>query len=417
MVKDIIKFFFYFIIISFMLIGGNLHILGPFSARHLSMFMLFIVYFVNGTKVQSGKIKPAHLNIYLIFLGVYIVCNVLNGEFLTSVFLQSFYTYHIPCLALVFGLPAIIKNEHDLRIMVKCIIALFLINLILSYLQFNNNSVAWIVASQISSSAEEGIESAELYNNAYGSIFGYSIVMGLFGFVVTNGYFIASYLPIATSSIYKGRVNLIIGIIILLFTIYIGYVVQQRMAFIMILLYVFYLVAIKTQKARIVLWTGIGLVVIFVLQSSFWETLEFGRLTTSQNNDTRLSIFDDFIDYIGSSESIFGGQVAYHEKYHKYQHNTFTASYTLGGIFTFVTYCILYFKLLITSTRIMRSKTSESKTNSYVLSFALSSIVFLGYSLTHTAGVHSGSPMFWLVYSLLFISIEFENNKNNISYD
>lgn len=413
MIKDAIKFACFFLIVSFMLIGGNFHIFGPLSARHIAMLVLFLLYFISRSSGKVYRISPSHLKLYVCFLIVYALCNILNGEFLTGKFLQSFYTYHIPCIAMILGLQSMIKDKKDLDIMVKCIVSIFIINLLVSYLQFQNNSIAWVVASQISSSAEEGIEAAEMYNNAYGSIFGYSIVMGLFGFVVTNGYFIASYLPVATNSLQKNKINFVAGLCILLITIYIGYVVQQRMAFLMILLYIFYLITIRTKNTVNLLIVGIILLIVFLSQSSFFETLDMGRLTTNQNNDTRIGIYHDFWDYISSGDSFFGGQVAYHEKYHKYQHNTFTASYVAGGFFTFIVYCLLYFKLLQSSFKVMWQRRKDSLTSAYTISFALSSIFFLLYSITHTAGVHSGSPMFWLAYSLMFYAIEFENNKYN----
>lgn len=405
--KKVILIIAFFLLNFSILCGGNFQLLGPFSLRHIAMLVLFVVAFLNRTRISS---KHFMLPMYLIYLGVYTICNIINSEVSTHSFLQSLYTYHAPCIALIVGLPAILKNKEQVHFFELSLACLYMFDVVLTLLQYMNNGLAWVIATRISSSAEDGMASAEMYAEASGSLFGYSLVAGAFGFVVTNGYFLATYLPVLTNRINTNKFrDVLISIILLGIGSVAIFVTQQRMAFISLLLYLCYFVYYGMSKGY-----RIPIVIIAIIFSLLYldpATIHMGRLTTDTNNDTRMRLFDDFFKFLDSDQWAFGGAVHYLNTYHKAQHNTFLSAWVLGGIFTFVTYLILYYKLLKSCISTLKPLRLFRQYYPLTLSCAIASAIFLIYSITHSAGVQSGSPLFWVVYVLMKISYCFESEE------
>lgn len=399
----------YFLLNFSMLCGGDLHVLGPFSMRHLCMFFLFCVAFLMRNKT---KMEKTALPLYIGFLIVYVVCNLLNGEFVTQSFLQSLYSYHLPCIALAVGLPALVKDIRHIELFVWSLIALYVFDSLLSVLQYYNSGFAWLVATMINSQSEEGMGRTEMYSAAYGGVMGYSLVAGAFGFVVTNGYFLATYLPVLTYRINKyGFVNSVFSVLFLLLGGCVIFLTQQRMAFLSFVLVSCY-----------IFWYGMGrkyrilliLIAIVVLLYYGISNIEMGRLNSDTNNDTRIKLFEDFFDFISKGYWLFGGAVEFRDTYDKAQHNTFLSAWVLGGILTFVVFVTLYFKILLGNLKTILSHKSQRFFYPFTLCFAVASVIFLLYSVTHSAGVQSGSPMFWVVYSMMCISYSLE--KRNVTH-
>lgn len=401
--------FAYFILNFSMLCGGNFQALGPFSLRHLSMFFLIGVAVLKRSKVNN---KKCFLPLYIIYIFVYTICNLINGEYITHSFLQSLYTYHLPCIAVAVGLPALIRNIQDIKLYVYSLIALYAFDSILSVFQYMNSGFAWLIATMISNSAEEGMERTEMYTNAYDGVLGFSLVAGAFGFVVTNGYFLATYLSVLTYRINKkGLFNVTSAFLLLVVGGCVIFVTQQRMAFLSFVLVSCYII-----------WYGMGrkfripLIVLGGIFLTYYgiSNIEMGRLTSNTNNDTRMRLFDEFFDFLMKGSSLFGGAVGYLNTYGKAQHNTFLSAWVLGGIFTFVVYVLLYFKLLKESIINVFSLKSERFDYPFTLCFAIASIIFLLYSITHSSGVQTGSPMFWVVYVMMCLSHNIERKENAI---
>lgn len=398
----------YFTIVFTMLCGGNLQVLGPLSLRHLCMLFLFGVAFFFRKKYKLGKTA---LPLYLGYLFIYFLFNLLNGEYLTHTFLQSLYTYHVPCIAIAVGLPAIVKDLHQVKLFIYSLILLYAFDSMLTILQYMNSGFAWIVATMITTQAEEGMERAEMYTNAYGGVMGYSLVAGAFGFVVSNGYFLATYLSVLTYRInVKGFFNTFLALSLLLLAGGVIFIVQQRMAFLSFMLVSFYIFMYGMgRKYRIPVFF---LAVIALLYYGI-SNIEMGRLTTDTNNDTRMQIFSEFFDFMGKGYWLSGGAEAYSKLYDKSQHNTFLAAWVGGGIFTFLVFVLLYFRLLRDNIKVVLQNKKQRFNYPYTICFAIASVIFLFYTITHSAGVHSGSPMFWVVYTMMYISYEFEKKQGN----
>ncbi len=407
--SEILTVLAYFLINFTMLCGGNTRALGPFSLRHLCMFVLLGVAIFYHKKVRITK---GGINLYLIYLLVYTICNLINGEVTSHSFAQSLYTYHGPCLALAFSLPALVKDVKHVKMFVWSLIGLYLINSIVSIFQFMNNGTSWEIANMISNQAEEGMEKAEMYINAEDSLIGYSIIAGLFGFVVTNGYFLSSYLPVFAYRINKkGTSSIVISLLCLAIGGVTIYLSQQRMAFLAFILFLGYFMWFGVKK-NYRLYVVLG--VVAVLSFYGLNNIEMGRLNLEHDDGSRMRIFGYFMDFLGSEQVLFGGYDQYMESYGEPQHNSFLSAWVFGGFFTFVTFLFLFSKLLFINLKTVYLCTKKRYHYPYTLCFAVASILFLFYSMTHSAGVQSGSPMYWTAYTMMCISLSIEHKRQQL---
>lgn len=399
----------YFLLVFSVLCGGNLHIIGPFSLRHVSTIILL------GLAVVLKKRIHIHnwaFPLYLLYICVAIICCVVNGDFLTHAFWQSLYTYHLPCIAIALGLPFLVKDLDHVKLFVWSLIALYVINSIISFFQYTNSELAWAIATRLSGSAEEGAEKAIMYSESADNLLGYSVVTGLFGFVVTNGYFLATYIPIITHRMYdKKMINKIVSIAFLIFGGIAIFITQQRMAFLSFILYVGFFLWNGVDRKWLLPTIFIGAIVFSYYGIS---NIEMGRLTSDTNYDTRIQLVDYFFDFLGSGYWAFGGGEAYMKLYDRPQHNTFLSAWVGGGVFSFLVFSFLYFSLFRDCMSKILNLKKRRFNYPYTLSFSVASLIFLFYSLTHSAGVNSGSPMFWIVYTMMCISYPLEKNNESL---
>lgn len=394
----------YFLLAFTVLCGGNFHIIGPLSLRHVSTILLLGLAIVLRKRIY---IKNWSFPLYLGYLSVAIFCCMINGDIYTRAFWQSLYTYHLPCIAIALGLPALVKNIDQVKLFVWALIGLYVINSLISFFQYFNFELAWTIATRLSSSAEEGMNKAIMYSESSDSLIGYSLVAGVFGFVVTNGYFLATYLPVFTHGIYdKKKIKKLVSIVFFIFAGIAIFITQQRMAFVSFVLFASFFLWFGMDKK----WSFIAIFIGLIAISYYGiNNIEMGRLSTNTNNDTRIHLFYYFFDFLDRGYWAFGSSEAYTKLYDKAQHNTFLSAWVGGGIPSFLIFTILYFKLFRDNMNKILTLKRKKILYPYTLSFAVASLIFLLYSLTHSAGVNSGSPMFWIVYTMMCISYNIEH--------
>ena len=87
--KGILACIGYLIVLYLFLFGSQMH-LGPISARNLMTFLFFLYFIWRGGKLQMDL----SVKVYLIFLFIYLVSNIINGEFFSIDFLRVFLGNH-----------------------------------------------------------------------------------------------------------------------------------------------------------------------------------------------------------------------------------------------------------------------------------------------------------------------------------
>lgn len=128
--------------------------------------------------------------------------------------------------------------------------------------------------------------------------------------------------------------------------------------------------------------------------------VDLGRFTEESDNSDRFKLFKTFSDFIDSPLALFGGLNQYLQYYGgRVQHNVFLGAWVNGGFFSMILIVVLYFSTCIKSLSMIFK--FYNNVNFYPVAFALSCLIFNFYSLTHSSGLHTGEPLFWISYSLM----------------
>ena len=346
----------------------------------------------------------------MFYLGFYLLANVFNGEFYSFGFAQSFFTYHLPCLSMIMALPLLIKTEKDIRTITIVITILYLFNAIVTVFQYSGSPIAWAIGNSISEMSEEHYEVAEkLINSGKGLLYN-AVITGITGFVVSNGYFCATYLPVVTKELYgKFNKEWILPVAIFVFSFITIFYIQQRTSFYLAIVYlVFFLIARSKMSMTFFL---IFLFVSYGIYGGIGDSQDIGRLSLSDNLENRVLLFDHFFAFLDSEYMFWGGLEAYMRNFGMVQHNTLLASWVYGGFLSFIVYFILYFQLFFNLAKKVLKNIKYSHLHVNSIAFGCAGIIYLLFSLSHSDGVHNGSVMFWLVYLLFMASCKIEEHN------
>lgn len=396
--KKILEYIQYTLLIYILFFGSQIHI-GPLSLRNI-LSLLVLAYIVLKNKHVYID-KP--IFIYILFLIVYLICNVINGDFFTVDFLRSFLGNHLVSLLSIWIIMILVNSKEQLIKIIKIITAIYLFNIVLSIFQFYNNGWAWMLAAALSDHAINHVNNSLAFIDSGESALNRSIVMGITGFVVTNGYFISVFCSVAAYKIWDSKIkNILLGILLLLMALYGAYVTQQRMALLSVLLIIFVITNLKLKWKSVFFY----IVLIFFFISYLSEMdVDLGRLSSETDNSDRLNLFSSFGSFIDSpSLVLFGGLTQYLQHYGGIvQHNVILGSWVIGGILSMLLIIVL---LLLTSFDSLKILIRYSKkANYYPIIFAISCLSFNLYSMTHSMGLHTGEPFFWLSYALMIKSM------------
>lgn len=312
-------------------------------------------------------------------------------------FWKTMFSYHFVSLLILLGLPLMLRNQKQIDYSIILIYIFFILNSIVSALQFNNSSIGWLIANFLnpifSSDVEETLSTG-------GSTLGQSLCAGLLSTSVLNGYFSPTYLPLVTTQIYgkktKERIFAYTMILVGSFTIFF---IQQRMAIIALGAYLLFLIYKRIIPKIIILVMLIGSFFIFFgnYDVDFSED-KYGRsFAFFENNETRENIFLDIQTYISSEKALFGGFQHYKDTHNDVrQHNTFLDVITKDGLFGLIFFVLFFFEVVKYC-----FKTIRTSNNKYAVQCAFGVLLYLLYSQTHSSGIQSGIPFFWFLLALI----------------
>lgn len=395
---------------------GSWSIVGPLSVRNAAVILLLFIAFLKKEKVEY----PAPVKLYFGWLIIYFIANIMSGCASDGQFIKYFITYHITCVVIIYSLPRIIKTQRDALYIIIAISIAYLVNGVLSILQFNNNPVAWGAAMFISPLAESAEYVIDNYGDSQNGFLGRSLIPGINGFVVANGYFICSMLPIVTYKIWNFKQLTFIGkiMIAVFFAIafYSVFCIQQRMALLMIGFYtVFILLVALPQKYRYISVLLCLVALVYSSSLSFSDD-EIGRLAEKSSKERVFDILvlEEFCSdplrlLFGYDNSVTA--IGEHF-YFTMGHVTIWDALRRGGVVCFFLYIYLIYKFITHCyIRIKRSLVSNSN---YAIAFALAALIYIIYSFTHSSGISSGAILVWISFSLMEICY---NNNYKTLYD
>ena len=384
-----------FLIINFVLLfGGGFYIFG-ISVRLIYVFLFFVYVYYIKAKLFLGKIEK----IYVYYLILLLSVSLINQEIFTYAFWQTFINYHIVSIVIVLSLPLLIKTRRRLDMFLSALFVLYILNTLMSFGEYNNNPIAWGIVKILHPRSSDEIERLSEYLFKDDNVSAKSVVMGLSGHPVDNGYFATVFLPILTYKLGDVRNKLFScwrEFIVLLSGFCVIFMCQQRTGFALFFVYIFILLMFRYRDNRSLLLI-LFLVAIISLFSLSFQSFDMGRLTTVQTSDARLNQLFYLSQFFNSDDFIFGGNTNKH-LFYIMGHNTIMDSLRRGGLFLLLFYIML---LLYYCCYFFRSLIIEK--NIFLIFCALACLIYIAYSFLHSNGIQSGAVFFWFLYSLSLI--------------
>lgn len=230
--------------------------------------------------------------------------------------------------------------------MTKVIVGLYLFNAVITILQFAGVPLAWEIGRSIADLSVSKADNLDAVSANSDSLFGYAMASGIIGFAVTNGYIMASYLPLLSRDLYRNyNYRWILSVGFMIVALIAVFSIQQRTALFLVMLYLLFFAIFRSNTALkisssllILLWIGTG-------QMAF--DYDLGRINdVSSGFDTRNELWNNFKMFLDSPYMFFGGFNNYTQKFGMVQHNTFLSSWVLGGVLAFLCFCSFYLYLM-----------------------------------------------------------------------
>lgn len=377
---------------------------GPVSLRNITTVLILVLLFLNG-KVKIPKGAP---RVYLFYLFIMILLALLNGDVSSGWFFRQLVGFHI-CSLLIF-LFGVMNGRKFLNVVLYTLIFIYVCDGIITILQYYGNSIAWVFSHLFYNTSTEEL-SVDVANSIERNLSGVSMVPGILGNVVNNAYFLAVFLPVVTSSLWKNKFNVssLFSVSIFVIGAFAIYTTQQRMAALCLILYFVCLLVRFYLTSRNKVFSVFLIFIMIYYIASFILNVDLGRLTLETDNSDRTSLFNDFVLFSRDGNNIvFGGKDNYLNHYGGVQHNTFLDVLTRGGIVLLSVFLVLFFKVLFLCFSNIKKYFRKL---SYGTPFAISCVLYLGYSMTHSSGLQSGDVMIWIPLSLLYAVMENEKSE------
>lgn len=401
--KGIVYFLSIGIILFSLLFLRSWHLIGPVSFRNFAAILLFFLAIRNTPIVGFSKNEKK----YLTWLIVYLIINFISGRVFASEVYKNLIGYHLVSVILIFSIPRLITSTKIIKQVLIWFTVFYLINLLISWLQYNNDPVGWAIGNFVSPINEDKFDRIESMSS-YENMLSLSVCSGLNGFVVTNGQFVAGFLPLASMLLWgKKKISNIVGFVIAAISIFIAFCIQQRMCFFITLLYVVIFFAFRLNGYKKILILGAALFGLILLGDSVLnlDAEAFGRLFLHEDG-VRSHTGEMISAFLLDPQNLLLGNPIPNGEHDlitlALSHNCILDSIRRGGVICFLLFIILYFSLFIECFKVFKDSLKESDYLSVI--FSVSTTLFLLYSLTHSSGIPSGDVFTWFSYSFMFQS-------------
>ena len=387
--------------------------IGPLSIRNLCVigFAFFLLFSEERTPIDiCGKL-------YVLYLIILLLCNIVNGQVCDLMFFKNFLTNHITSLVLLLALPVIVKSMKDINMLIGFVTIVQILNCVVSVLQFYNMPVGWHLGLAINPGAISLINQADYYLASSDNLLSRSLVFGITSFVVANGYYLAVFLPIVSHTLlgentdYKRMAFSFFMLVLSSITIF---MVQQRMAFFLLMCYGLLVVYMRVHKS--LLRKFVVILILIVLVATFWSIpidYDLGRLTLDNiSSDSRMNQITNLLNFLNSDDFIWGANLNDTSLLYSMGHNTLMDALRRGGFISLMFYIPLFFIVIYKCTYMLFVAYKNELHYTFVLS--VSCLIFMIYSFSHSTGLQSGAVLFWFVYAILISAWKYE--KDSLSY-
>ena len=406
----IITYFFQFAIILLYVFSlfflGSMKFLGPLTVRNTVMLIVLISAILSNPGYYVGTVKSKGVKGYYVWLVWYIIANIISGFLFQGNVLKDLVTYHFVSLILLYAIPRLLTTQLRIKLFFVAVAVCYFANGVISIGQFTKNPIAWLIGQTINPISEFAQEQLDYYGAQGDTLLSHAIVSGLTGFSVTNGYFIACFIPLLTYKLwnkYSTVISRLIVYVLLAFAIFLAYCVQQRMTLLVVSVYIFIALYYSSNKhLRLFVIIAVVSTLFYIVYDSNFNPEKFGRLFMSEDGHRSqtyeyllLFLSDPYMVILGNNTT--EGAVN-NEMVLTLGHNSFLNALRVGGIFSLFIYIYLFFQLI---KECYAAFTVSIKINAMQASLAIACVLYLVYSMTHTDGIPSGGVYFWLLYACM----------------
>ena len=381
---------------------GSFHAVGPVSARIIVAYGLLVYTLWRGS---TDYLPTRGIQLYFVYLVVYLLANLLNLTAFDTRFIKDFVAIHLICCIITFAFPRLFKSEASIQGAWIVIVFGYLLDAVVTIMQYNNISLGWAIGMYLSPFDIENIAEVRTYYSDANE-FRKSILAGIMGRATSNGYFIATILPIVTYFIWdKFKFKTLWAYTIFAIAGLCIYYIQQRMALAVAVAYLFSIILLKKTSPTTKIFASWITIIVLAFALDYiqnYDLSKMGRLANIED-ELRSSTFTVLWDFLSDPQKVLLGynQITNEEDKTMFLilgHNAFTAALRLGGIFLLPTFIVLFYYLCRTLVEIVLFSRREEDYRT--MGLAIGCLCYLLYSQTHSAGVQSGSIMFWVIYML-----------------
>lgn len=397
-------------------IGGSFYV-GPLSIRVLLALLVTCLIIADGVnrKVQC-QLPKEFIYLYVAFLFVMIMAQLLNGEIVVSGLLKDLFATHYISVLTFFIVDTYILTRKSTFMVTLVILSVTLLDALVTYLQYINSSVGWILGQMFFNvqdvKLDKIVETADQHSGQ--SLLNMSLAGGIFGDSVMNGYILSSfgilslYFALKKTSYWLNS----LGWLCIIIFICVAFMIQQRSAFVLLCAMVVWLTFRYLPKVSVAM-VFIAVIYISLFGMIDIDDAKMGRFSNLKVDDTRVHIYSYAMDFI-QNHILLGGPVTFNQRYGVYPHNFFFNAFIYGGGISALIVVYLYFKMLWIGFKTI-IKNSDIITPDVV--YAAGLIIFLLNGLTHNASLITGNATIWLLFAMMLRTNQLNQMKTGITFN
>lgn len=388
-------------IISTLTLGT--YAIGPFSIRVYAgvCAIIFLLYKIIWQK-KDFNLPYSSIVIYCLFLFFTLVAKVFSGPYETDGFFKDLLAMHLIAIVSFVCADILIVKQSQVRIVLMLLIAIGVINSIVSILQYYGNPVGFAIGQFFASESTTDIEAYFTYS--VDAELGTLSVPGIFGYGASNGGMNATLCILSLYFVFgENRRYRPVAVACFLICFFGSFIIQERSPMgLLVVCSLFVIWKYSSRKIIFALCVLIGVILLSYDVSAVFGPEYVGRFSNIfEIDDNRQRLIDNALAFI-SQHWFLGGDYLYHQTYGMTPHNFILHAFIYSGFIGALIVICLFFKIVYDIISILMK--DKCGTPAFFLGCAL--IIFLVNGFTHSSSLITGDTIIWLLYGLSLRSFQ-----------
>lgn len=398
------QFLFFILFIISVLTLGSVTI-GPLSVRvYLTVLMILYLLFAKKKEPKVLEIDRWYIKVYVLFILYMPFALIVNGGFPIFNYFHSLAALYLVGIVAYFAVDQFIGREKDIENLVFALSLVVLVDSVITIMQFQGSVIGWAIGN-----AFADLSKTMDYLEANEFDLGLSVVAGIMGGSVGNGFFLAVCTPLFFTAFFgkKKVITKIYYVVIIFLALLACFYTQQRAAFFLLLAAAVYFISrVFTKKKNFIVPGIAAILLVFYLLYEGLSFIEMGRLTTNDNSD-RVMLLEAAFSAI-SNNVLFGNPVGYYRMVSMSVHNVLLDSLITTGLIGAIIMSVLYFKTVILSVKLNIRKAPIISDRTRIIATSVLIAMILG--LFHNTSYYTGEVLVFITLALMLKS----NNLDNL---